>query len=200
MTVTILDTAAALFRVLETQDAKRAVEIVAADNHNVTASASPPACQLPGPAGVLASSAWLRSAFPDLSFVIEESALKVDTAWLRLRMKGTHVGPFVQFEGGEVAHIIPPTNKAVDVEQLHLVKVIEGKVVRHEALRDDLGMLDQLGVFPPTITIATMVMWKLTGRAARAADHVSAVAMSAAATVPGGNEMHSPPSSIQKHT
>jgi predicted ester cyclase len=175
------DIARDLFRVLETQDAELAARVVAPDNHNVTASASPAACQVPGPSGALASSAWLRSAFPDLSFTVEQTATGGGTVWLRLRMRGTHAGAFVRFENGRASQIIPPTGRPVDVEQIHLVTVRDGQVVRHEALRDDLGMLGQLGVFPPGPGALAMVGWKLTGRAARAARDVSAAAAAAGA-------------------
>jgi predicted ester cyclase len=181
MTADITDVATDLFRVLETQDAQLAARTVSPANHNITASASPPACQIPGPAGALASSAWLRFAFPDLSFTVQQSAVGHDTVWLRVRMRGTHAGPFVRFENGEPAQVIPPTERSIDVEQIHIVTVRDSQVVRHEALRDDLGMLGQLGVFPPGPAALSAVAWKLTGRAARAARDVSAAAAVAAA-------------------
>lgn len=179
---TTIDIAHDLFRVLETQDPELAVRVVAPDNHNVTASASPVACQAPGPSGALASSAWLRFAFPDLSFTVEQTATGTDTVWLRLRMRGTHTGAFVRFEDGRAAQTIPPTGHRIDVEQIHLVTVRDGQVVRHEALRDDLGMLEQLGVFPPGPGVLVMAGWKLTGRAAKAARDVSAAAAAAGST------------------
>lgn len=175
-----------LFRVLETQDAEKAVRFVASESHNVTAAASPVACQRPGPSGILASSAWLRFAFPDLSFEVEQSAVADgtdDVVWLRLRMKGTHRGAFVRFEDGDPAQVIPPTNRRIDVEQIHLVTVREGRVIWHDAIRDDLAMLGQLGVFPPTSAALKMAAWKATGRATRAARQVSAAAASAADTL-----------------
>lgn len=182
MSISTTDIASDLFRVLETQDPELAARVVAPDNHNVTASASPAACQVPGPAGALASSAWLRFAFPDLSFVIEQTATGGDTVWLRLRMRGTHTGAFVRFEDGRATQVIPPTGRSIDVEQIHVVTVRDGQAVRHEALRDDLGMLEQLGVFPPGPGVLGMAFWKLTGRAARAARAVSAQAVAAGAT------------------
>jgi predicted ester cyclase len=182
MSISTTDVASDLFHVLETQDPELAARVVGPDNHNVTASASPAACQVPGPAGALASSAWLRFAFPDLSFVIEQTATGGDTVWLRLRMRGTHTGAFVRFQDGRATQIIPPTKRSIDVEQIHVVTVRDGQVVRHEALRDDLGMLEQLGVFPPGPAALAMVGWKLTGRAAKAARDVTTAAAVAGAT------------------
>jgi hypothetical protein len=48
-------------------------------------------------------------------------------------------------------------------------------VVVHEAVRDDITMLGQLGVFPPTPAMAArLAAWKLTGRDRRAAAAVRA--------------------------
>ncbi|MCS5735071.1 ester cyclase [Herbiconiux daphne] len=171
-----------LFRVLETQDVELAKRIVATDNHNETASASPTACQIPGPAGALASSAWLTYAFSDLNFAIEETAIGAESVWLRMRMRGTHTGAFVRFDNGQPAQVIPPTYRSIDVEQIHIVTIRHGQVVRHEALRDDLAMLEQLRVFPPGPSALAMAGWKISGRSARAARDVSAVAAAAAET------------------
>jgi hypothetical protein len=59
--------------------------------------------------------------------------------------------------------------------------VRDGKVTGHEAVRDDLTMLGQLGAFPPTPAAASrLAAWKLTGRDLRAAAAVSARAAQAA--------------------
>jgi len=64
---------------------------------------------------------------------------------------------------------------------VHLLDLRDGKVVRHEALRDDVTMLGQLGVFPPSPAVAMrMVAWKVSGRAKRAADEVTKLAAEAA--------------------
>ncbi|MFJ4923497.1 hypothetical protein [Streptomyces sp. NPDC088725] len=61
--------------------------------------------------------------------------------------------------------------------------VRDGKVVGHEAVRDDMTMLGQLGVFPPTpAPAARLAGWKLAGHSRRAADAVSARAAEAAKT------------------
>jgi hypothetical protein len=45
---------------------------------------------------------------------------------------------------------MPPAGGELDYEQIHVLTVRDGKVVGHEAVRDDLTMLGRLGVFPPT--------------------------------------------------
>ena len=158
-----------------------AAEVVARDNHNREAAVSPPACQIPGPAGTLASGAWMRSAFSDLRFPILGFAEASDQVWVRLRMQGRHTGPFVRFRDGKLDQAIPPTGHEIDFEQVHVLKLRNGQVAGHEALRDDITMLGQLGVFPPAPNTALrMVAWRITGRASRAAAAVAALAAEAA--------------------
>lgn len=185
MTTAYEDLAVALFRILETGDPDLAARVVAPDNHNREAAVAPAACATPGPAGTLASGAWLRSAFSGLRFPVLGVAGNDHQVWLRLRMRGRHTGPFVRFRDGVLDQAVPPTGREVDFEQVHLLDIRDGQVVRHEALRDDLTMLGQLGVFPPTPAVALrMAAWKVSGRAARAADHVTTLAAEAAGLAP----------------
>lgn len=170
-----------LFRVLETTDPDLAARVVDDGFHNREAAVAPPACATPGPAGVLASSAWMRFAFDDLHFEILGAARNADQLWLRLRMQGRHTGPFVRFREGVLDQALPPTGRRIDFEQIHVLGVRDGKVVRHEAVRDAITMLGQLGVFPPApAALRRVIGWKLTGRAGRAAAQVTEEAARAA--------------------
>jgi predicted ester cyclase len=181
------DLAHGLFRVLETGDPALAAEVVHEDFHNREAAVSPTACALPGPAGVLASGAWMRFAFSDLTFPVLGIARDDEQVWVRLRMQGRHTGPFVRFRDGALDQAIPPTGRDIDFEQIHVLELRDGKVVGHEAVRDDMTMLGQLGVFPPApATALRMVAWRVTGRATRAATDVTAKAAEAAGR-PRGN-------------
>ncbi|MFE6486586.1 ester cyclase [Streptomyces sp. NPDC057757] len=174
--------AAGLFRILQTGDPTLATRVVAADNHNREAAVSPLACQIPGPAGTLASGAWMRSAFSELRFPIEAVTETGDQVWVRLRMQGRHTGPFVRFREGRLDQAIPPTGRDIDFEQVHMLTVRDGQVIRHEAVRDDIAMLGQLGVFPPApSTGLRMLGWRISGRATRAARRVTELAAEAAA-------------------
>ncbi|MFD3583625.1 ester cyclase [Streptomyces sp. NPDC058683] len=184
MTLENAELAHGLFRILETGDPSLAADVVGADNHNREAAVAPPACAIPGPAGALASGAWLRSAFSDLRFPVLGVAHNDDQVWIRLRMQGRHTGPFVRFRDGKLDQAVPPTGREIDVEQIHLLDVRDGKVVRHEAVRDDITMLGQLGVFPPApATALRMLAWRVSGRAARAAAEVAKLAADAAGTL-----------------
>ncbi|MGW1888155.1 ester cyclase [Streptomyces sp. NPDC001970] len=176
-----------LFRILEAGDPALAADVVAADFHNREAVVSPPACAIPGPAGVLASGAWMRSAFSDLRFPVVGIARHEGQVWVRLRMQGRHTGPFVRFRDGALDQAVPPTGREIDFEQVHVLDLRDGKVIRHEAVRDDITMLGQLGIFPPApATAVRMLSWRLTGRATRAAAHVTKQAADAAALLHDG--------------
>ena len=41
------------------------------------------------------------------------------------------------------------TGKRVAAQQSHWFRVVDGKLAEHWAVRDDLGVLRQLGVMPP---------------------------------------------------
>ena len=60
---------------IETGDAELARRIIAPHFVNQEADDDPddPGRQLPGPAGFLATSQWLRDAFPDLRFELQEA-------------------------------------------------------------------------------------------------------------------------------
>jgi ketosteroid isomerase-like protein len=178
-----IDSAYSLFKVIETGDPALAAEVVGADFRNREAFNSPVACAIPGPAGVLASSAWMRSAFTDLRFPVLDTGVDDERGqvFVRVRMQGRHTGPFVLFRDGKLDKILPPTGREIDYEQIHVLTVRAGKVVKHEAIRDDLTMLGQLGALPPTPAMAArLAAWKLTGRSQRAAAAVSVSAAEAA--------------------
>lgn len=171
----------ALFRVLSTGDADLAAEVVHPRNTNRESSIAPPAASLPGPRGTLASGVWMRSAFSDLRFPVSGVLHDENRVWVRLRMRGTHTGPFVRYKDGKLDQAVPPTGREIDFEQLHLLDVRDGRVFHHEAVRDDIGMLGQLGVFPPSPAVGLRVAaWRVSGRATRAAAEIAAAAARAA--------------------
>lgn len=93
-----------------------------------------------GPAGLRWTVTMLRTAFPDLHFTLEELIAEDDTVVVRTTMRGTQRGAFMG---------IPPTNRPIVQAQIHIMRFVDGKAVEHRAVRDDLGMLQQLGVIPP---------------------------------------------------
>jgi predicted ester cyclase len=43
---------------------------------------------------------------------------------------------------------MPATNKAVKVNEMHLVRIANGKFVEHWGVEDTMTMMQQLGVMP----------------------------------------------------
>jgi predicted ester cyclase len=80
---------------------------------------------------------WILSVFPDHRFDVEHIAADGETVAVLGTMVATHEGELMGIE---------PTRKRVAVQQSHWFRVIDGKVAEHWAVRDDLGMLQQLGV------------------------------------------------------
>jgi steroid delta-isomerase-like uncharacterized protein len=110
-------------------------DLVSADFVNHDAPPDAPS----GPAGLRQVVTMLRTAFPDLHQEIDEVIAEGDRVVARTTMRGTHTGPFMG---------IPPTGRRFEQQQIHIFRFANGKTVEHRAVRDDLGMLQQLGVIP----------------------------------------------------
>jgi predicted ester cyclase len=80
---------------------------------------------------------WLLSDFPDHRFDVEDADADGQTGALRGTMVATHEGELMGIE---------PTGKRVSAQQSHWFRLVDGKVAEHWAVRDDLDVLQQLGV------------------------------------------------------
>jgi len=90
-----------------------------------------------------------RTAFPDLSFEIEEEVALSDRVGHRVTARGTHLGEFQGEVGpGRIMGPLPPTNRRFQVDQIHIHHVRGERIVGHSATRNDLLMLSQLGLLP----------------------------------------------------
>jgi steroid delta-isomerase-like uncharacterized protein len=110
-------------------------EVIAPDfiNHN-----DPPESNR-GPEAMRQLITRLITAFPYMHYTVEELIAEGDTVAIRVTVSATHLGPF---QG------IPPTGRSFRQAQMHFIRFRDGKVVEHRAVRDDLGMMQQLGVIP----------------------------------------------------
>lgn len=84
------------FRLIETGDPELAKRIIAPDFVNQEAEDDPEDAerQLHGPAGFLATSRWLRDAFPNLRFELQETVAEGSTVMAAAIMTGKHTGVF----------------------------------------------------------------------------------------------------------
>jgi predicted ester cyclase len=82
----------------------------------------------------------LWEAFPDGRFEIEHLARDGDTVICVGVMSGTHEGTLLG---------VPATGRRGEWRQCHLFRVgADGRALEHDAIRDDLGLMGQLGVGP----------------------------------------------------
>lgn len=90
----------------------------------------------------------LITAFPDRKYLVEEMLAFEDKVVCRLTVSGTHQGrPEIPVEGGMLS-AVSPTHKAYSVQQIHIFRVENDKIAEHWAARDDLGLMQQLGLIP----------------------------------------------------
>lgn len=150
---------------VETGDVSDLGEFIAPQWRNREAEAEPPAAKGAGPAAFAATIAWLRGTYTELQFVEEESIAEGDTVMSRAVMSGRHTGALV-LQNGDRLQVVPPTGRRFAVEQIHVHRFDdEGRAVEHIARRDDLGMMVQLGLFPPKpATMMRAVSWSVSGR------------------------------------
>lgn len=90
----------------------------------------------------------LFSTFPDFHYRIDEATAEDDRVVCKVTMTGTHLGEPTTMPvafGGKLTGVTP-TRKAVEVLQFHSFRVRGDQISEHSAVRDDLGMLKQLGL------------------------------------------------------
>ena len=84
--------------------------------------------------------AMLRSAFPDIHWVTDESISSGDKVVTRFTWIGTHRGAFLG---------IPATDRPVTVKGVVIDRLVNGRMTDSRILMDTFGMMIQLGVIPP---------------------------------------------------
>jgi predicted ester cyclase len=92
-----------------------------------------------GAAGLKAFVSALRAAFPDFRYTVEDEIVEGDRYVVRVTARGTMRGDFLG---------MPPTGKQATWTEIHIARVIDGKLAEHWPCIDQLGMLQQLGVVP----------------------------------------------------
>jgi steroid delta-isomerase-like uncharacterized protein len=94
----------------------------------------------PTRAGVTQYFRMLLAAFPDLRMVPEDVIASGDKAVARVRVTGTHKGPFMGMSG---------TGKRVDVTLIDIIRFgDDGRAHDHWGVVDQLAMMQQLGAIP----------------------------------------------------
>lgn len=79
----------------------------------------------------------LHAAFPDAEDTIEDIVAEGDKVAVRIRMRGTHEGPFLDLE---------PTENEVDVTGMVIYRIEDGKIAEDWHQADMMGLMQQLGI------------------------------------------------------
>lgn len=111
-----------------------------------------------GREGVRAVLEDIFTTFPDWRMEILESVASGDLVSVRYQVSGTHRGVGkIPVNGGMLVGV-PATGKRFAVEHIHIFKFADGKIVDHYATRDDLGMMQQLGLLPLAIAAGEAIV------------------------------------------
>ena len=96
----------------------------------------------PTKAGVIQYFQALRAAFPDMRMVPEDVIASGDKAVARVRVTGTHTGPFMG---------LAATGKRIEVSLIDIIRFgDDGRAREHWGVVDQLAMMQQLGAIPTT--------------------------------------------------
>jgi predicted ester cyclase len=94
------------------------------------------------------------TTFPDWHSEIIDMVADHDVVVTRNRVSGTHKGVAKRAVNGGMLVGVQPTGKRFEVQHIRWYKLRDGKTVEHRAVRDDIGMMRQLGLLPPAPTFA----------------------------------------------
>jgi len=93
--------------------------------------------------GIKAVIAWIHSGLDDVHYEIEDAFGAGDRVVLRTKMGGTHSREWM----GHAA-----TERSFVADQIHIFRMVDGRIAEHWACRDDVGMMRQLGLLgDPTV-------------------------------------------------
>jgi steroid delta-isomerase-like uncharacterized protein len=123
------------FEAFSTGDTSAAEELIAAD-----AVAHDPAQpeELTGPEGFKQTVELYRAAFPDLAFTIDDIFSDGEMVCTRWSSTGTHDGDLMG---------IPATGNQTNISGISIDRVVDGKVAESWVHWDNLGLMQQIGVF-----------------------------------------------------
>jgi steroid delta-isomerase-like uncharacterized protein len=92
-----------------------------------------------GREGLKAVIRQLRTAFPDMHWVVKEMVAESDKVVTRFVWTGTQRGEFLG---------IPATGRSVEVKGVVIDRLEDGKMADSRILMDTFGLMQQLGVIP----------------------------------------------------
>ena len=77
-----------------------------------------------------------KTAFPDISVTMEDMIAEGDKVVGRMTMTGTNTGEFMG---------MPAANKKISIEEIHIARIVIGKMVERWGIADEMVMMTHLG-------------------------------------------------------
>jgi predicted ester cyclase len=104
-----------------------------------------------GPEGIKRVYENLYRTFPDFHWDLQVLIGEGEWVAARILVTGTHLGtPNLPVLGG-LMHEAEPTGRKISILNIHMYRMAaDGLIIEHSAARDDLGMMQQLGLLPAT--------------------------------------------------
>lgn len=101
-----------------------------------------------GPAAIKTVIMAMRTGIPDIHYEIEELVSVEDKIWVRLMVTGTHTGVLMGHE---------PTGRGMTMQIMDQSRFVDGKLIEHWGVPDNLGMFTQLGIYVPPVAATPVV-------------------------------------------
>lgn len=92
-----------------------------------------------GKADLKAAMARVAMGLTHPEFIIEDEIAEGDRVVVRLRASATQSGEFMK---------MPPSGKRYTVEEIHMFRIRDGKIIAHWHQFDQMGLMQQLGALP----------------------------------------------------
>jgi predicted ester cyclase len=80
-----------------------------------------------------------RAAFSDVEVTLEDLFAEGDRVVDRITVRLTHTGEFMG---------VPPSGKRVEMQEMHIARIVDGKIEERWTQFDMLGLLQQIGAIP----------------------------------------------------
>ena len=80
-----------------------------------------------------------RAAISDMEVDVEDLIAEGDRVVDRITVRGTHTGELMG---------VPPSGKRFEMQEIHIARIVDGKIVERWTQVDMLGLLQQIGGIP----------------------------------------------------
>jgi predicted ester cyclase len=88
----------------------------------------------------LAQRRSLWCPFADVELTPREVVVGDGLVAVRVRLRGLHVGPYAGLE---------PCGRTIETHEIHIWRLVDGRLIEHWSCRDDLMLLRQMGAGLP---------------------------------------------------